>query len=201
MTNQNYTIEATELSAAGVPIHNYYIVKDPDGNVIKELHGLATGQDGIPKPIGYLPTDQIKYHEYDNPRYYDVDNPPRSEVVFSGSLEEVSERIGYAERAGSYIFNHRLSDANLLLVKAVNELGLAPKSTLPLIEKSLKSGNKDFCNVVKNPKEVIAADQLTQKQKKVLDVLVKYCPEAIQIKVTNSSKKAGDTINKDVEAR
>jgi len=91
--------------------------------------------------------------------------------------------------------------SNFVLIKAINELELAPKSILPLIEKSLKSGNKDFCAAVKNPEKPIATDQLTQKQKKVLDVLVKYCPEAIQIKVTNSSNKTGDAINKDVKAR
>jgi hypothetical protein len=101
----------------------------------------------------------------------------------------------------SYLFNHRLSDANLLIIKAVNELGLAPKSILPLIEKSLKSGSKDFCRAVKNPEKPIAVDQLNQKQKKMFDVLVKYCPEAIQIKVTESSKKTSDDINKKVNAR
>lgn len=96
-----------------------------------------------------------------------------------------------------YFYSYELLRSNFVLIKAINELGLAPKSILPLIEKSLKSGNKDFCQTVKkNSEKPITVDQLTRKQNKMFDVLVKYCPEAIQIKVVDSSKKTSDAINK-----
>ena len=70
---------------------------------------------------------------------------------------------------------------------------ILPKNFLivSVIEKSLRSGNKEFCSVVKNPEEPIAADQLNLKQRKMFDVLVKYCPEAIQINDADSPRKIG----------
>ena len=100
-----------------------------------------------------------------------------------------------------YSYSYELLHSNFVLIKAINESGLAPKSILSLIEKSLRSGSKDFCSAVKNPEKPIAVDHLNQKQKKMFDVLVKYCPEAIQIKVTESSKKTSDAINKKANAR
>jgi len=82
-----------------------------------------------------------------------------------------------------YFYSYELLHSNFVLIKAANESGLAPKSILPLIEKSLKSGNKDFCAAVKNPEKPIAANQLNKKQKKMLDTLIKKCPEAHQIKI------------------
>ncbi len=82
-----------------------------------------------------------------------------------------------------YFYSYELLHSNFVLIKAANESGLAPKSILPLIEKSLKSGNKDFCSAVKNPEKLIAAKQLNKKQKKMLDTLIKNCPEAHQIKI------------------
>jgi len=82
-----------------------------------------------------------------------------------------------------YFYSYELLHSNFVLIKAANESGLAPKSILPLIEKSLKSGNKDFCAAVKNPEKPIAANQLNKKQKKMLDTLIKKCAEAHQIKI------------------
>ena len=82
-----------------------------------------------------------------------------------------------------YVYSFKLLKGNFLLTKIINDLKLTPKSILPLIEKSLKSGNKEFCSVVKNPEEPIAADQLNLKQRKMLNVLKKYCPTARQIRI------------------
>ncbi len=82
-----------------------------------------------------------------------------------------------------YFYSYELLHSNFVLIKAANESGLAPKSILPLIEKSLRSGNKDFCAAVKNPERPIAANQLNKKQKKMLDTLIKKCPEAHQINI------------------
>lgn len=101
----------------------------------------------------------------------------------------------------SYIYNHRLSDSSLLLVKAINELGLAPKSVLPLIEKSLRSGNKDFCSAVKNPERPIATNQLNKKQRTVLNVIIKNCPEAGQIKIQENDRKISNSSNKRTGSR
>ena len=95
-----------------------------------------------------------------------------------------------------YFYSYELLHRNFVLIKAINELELAPKSMLPLIEKSMKSGNKDFCHVVKNPEKPIAANQLNKKQKTVLDVIIKNCPEAQQIKVQEINHKISNSANK-----
>jgi hypothetical protein len=55
----------------GLAGHNYLALRDQDGNVIDELHGLAT--DMVTKQwkyIGTQPTDVLKVWEFDNGRYY-----------------------------------------------------------------------------------------------------------------------------------
>ena len=162
-------------------------------NVVSDANGEFIKVAGISNGLPFISEDQNLIQQVLNPKTY---------LKFTSNNEDHFIPLkNYQQIKISYIYNHRLSDSGLLLVKAVNELGLAPKSILPLIEKSLKSGSKDFCRAVKNPEKPIAVDQLNQKQKKMFDVLVKYCPEAIQIKVTESSKKTSDDINKKVNAR
>lgn len=99
-----YTIEATQFSALGLlPSHNYYVIKDPDGKVIIELHGLATSKNGKVKIIGYLPSDKIRFHEFKGNKFYDPSNPPRTQVVFTGSYAAVMKKVSNAQKVGKYI--------------------------------------------------------------------------------------------------
>ncbi|MDB5260575.1 MAG: hypothetical protein JWN37_806 [Candidatus Nomurabacteria bacterium] len=51
--------------------HNYIALKDADGNIISEFHGLATDiNNGGWKYIGTNSTDIIKVWEFENGRYY-----------------------------------------------------------------------------------------------------------------------------------
>jgi hypothetical protein len=95
-----------------------------------------------------------------------------------------------------YSYTYELLHSNFVLIKAINESGLAPKSILPLIEKSLKSGNNDFCPAVKNPEKPIATKQLNKKQKTVLDAIIKNCSEAHQIKIQEIDHKISNSANK-----
>jgi hypothetical protein len=55
----------------GLAGHNYLALRDENGNVVEELHGLAT--DTYTKQwkyIGTKPTDKLQVWEFDNGRYY-----------------------------------------------------------------------------------------------------------------------------------
>ncbi len=61
--------------------HNYLALRDPNGNIISELHGLATDSNtGEWKYIGTKSTDELKVWEFNSPRYY------LSEKKFPGKI-------------------------------------------------------------------------------------------------------------------
>ncbi|CAM2145160.1 protein of unknown function [Pararobbsia alpina] len=65
-----YTISEVQLPIPfGIAGHNMLVLKDPNGNIIGELDGLATGSDGSIKPIGYLPSDTLQVYSYNQPTY------------------------------------------------------------------------------------------------------------------------------------
>lgn len=55
----------------GLAGHNFLVLIDPNGKAIGELHGLATGADGRPKPIGHLPSDELR--GYADQHFYQPD--------------------------------------------------------------------------------------------------------------------------------
>ncbi|MFA5131740.1 MAG: hypothetical protein WC444_00225 [Candidatus Paceibacterota bacterium] len=51
--------------------HNYLALKDQNGDIVKELHGLATNTTtGQWKYVGTRATDTLQVWEFDSPRYY-----------------------------------------------------------------------------------------------------------------------------------
>ncbi|MGY8633214.1 hypothetical protein RAD15_12125 [Bradyrhizobium sp. 14AA] len=89
MAEGQYRIVKAQLPLiGGVAGHNFLVLIDPDGNVIGELHGLATGADGLPKPIGHLPSDELRgYHDQ---RFYKP-NFAQTELA-SGDQAEIMKR-------------------------------------------------------------------------------------------------------------
>lgn len=82
--SDQFTIEFAELPIVmGAAAHNYIVLKDDQGRILREMHGLATGSDGQPKEIGWLSTDKIVVYE----RSYSLfENPDGARAtVFSGS--------------------------------------------------------------------------------------------------------------------
>jgi hypothetical protein len=74
MADGRYRIFEAQLPlVGGLGGHNLLVVVDPDGRVIGELDGLATGADGKVKPIGYLPSDRLKIYPYPGANYYRPD--------------------------------------------------------------------------------------------------------------------------------
>jgi hypothetical protein len=109
----NYTIEARSLNVLGLWSHDFYVLRDPSGNIMAEIHGLATDrQTGLPVLIGTDPSvHSLQTHLYVrdlayatqlgvavSPRTYIVPGQS-SQIVFSGSAGEALGRFGSAVSA------------------------------------------------------------------------------------------------------
>ena len=109
MSNGQYSISKVEYPLlGGLAAHNYLAVFDPAGNVIHEFHGLATDKNGNPKPIGYLPSDRLKYWHVKESWYYkgtieQTNEIPKSRELFSGSYKEVKEKVEIFDEVGNYL--------------------------------------------------------------------------------------------------
>lgn len=115
--------------------------------------------------------DEIRQTPYFS--FYDL-------VTYLINADQDSQMLRWGVLLG-YFYSYELLHSNFVLIKAANESGLAPKSILPIIEKSMKSGNKDFCAAVKNPEKPIASNRLSQKQRNLLNILTKDCPALSRI--------------------
>lgn len=81
----------------GLGGHNLVVVTDPSGGVLGEFNGLATSARGQIKPIGYLPTDQLRVFKFSQARYYR--STQNQYVVFSSSsYADISSRINAMEQ-------------------------------------------------------------------------------------------------------
>ncbi|WP_301182350.1 calcium-binding protein [Stenotrophomonas sp. VV52] len=93
-----YSIEIVTLPIVNVPGigeiagHNFIRMRDPNGNILGEMHGLATGTDGKIKPMGYLPSDRlVTYDYYSYDQFYSQPGQP-SQTLFEGSLSDVTTK-------------------------------------------------------------------------------------------------------------
>lgn len=105
MAEGQYRIVKAQLPLiGGVAGHNFLVLIDPDGNVLEELHGLATGADGLPKPIGHLPSDELRgYHD----QRFHKPNFAQTELA-SGDQVEIMKRWN----AGRAVLN-KINERNI----------------------------------------------------------------------------------------
>jgi RTX calcium-binding nonapeptide repeat (4 copies)/Haemolysin-type calcium binding protein related domain len=116
-----YKIERRELPVVGAGGHYYLTLVDDKGNLVSEMHGLATSSDGESRPMGStLLGDTIKYYEFNqlHPNvddngvqyrggsagwsgYYDKNQP--SEVIASGDQQAIMDLWNKARAAGEAI--------------------------------------------------------------------------------------------------
>src|ERR1700744_6079031 len=99
MAEGQYRIIKAQLPLiGGIAGHNFLVLVGPDGRVVDELNGLATDEDGNVKPIGYLPTDKLKYFSDPGGRYA---RPERFKAeVASGDRATVTQLCNAAKAAG-----------------------------------------------------------------------------------------------------
>lgn len=137
MTGQ-YSIEIRQLTIAGLVAHDFVVVRNLSTNqIVTEIHGLATDSSGNVNAIGTknpFSSDKIKVYAYGelpsntsvspdsliynppetyfngtyNQSPYLVDGQP-SQIIFSGTYEEVFSRISYAIKGGNYINSLNIS--------------------------------------------------------------------------------------------
>lgn len=92
-----YKIAKVQLPiVGGLAGHNFIVLFDDKNQVIGELHGLATKKqcnefnEPDIKPIGYLLSDRLKFHEIDpTQRQPFYKNTYPKEIVFEGTKDEV----------------------------------------------------------------------------------------------------------------
>jgi len=76
--------------------HNYVVLKDGYGNVVREIHGLAADVLGNWKAIGWLPSDRLIVREFN---YSPFGTAGPGVTVFSGSEAEAFAFWGRAQDA------------------------------------------------------------------------------------------------------
>ena len=101
----NYKIVKMQLPiVGGIAGHNFIVMLNDKNQVIGELHGLATKNEcnevgePIVKPIGYLPSDRLKFHKIDGEYFYNENYP--QQTVFEGTEAEVRAKWEMAIGSG-----------------------------------------------------------------------------------------------------
>ncbi len=114
MPEIKYTIEAQAYDIVGIAAHDFWVLRDDKGQVLGQLHGLATSPEYVIKAIGTL-GDKLKFYHFGSRAILLGLNPARnlnyiktgqqSKPVFSGSPEDVLARWDNAVKALPYLNN------------------------------------------------------------------------------------------------
>ncbi|OZI44503.1 hypothetical protein CEK29_07175 [Bordetella genomosp. 5] len=78
--------------------HDLIALLDPANRLLREADGLATSRSGRIKPIGYLPSDRLKVHEFDRAALYRPTQP--RVTLFEGTHAEAMQRWAALREAG-----------------------------------------------------------------------------------------------------
>ena len=74
----------------GITGHNYLALRNQDGDIVEELHGLATdGITGQWKYIGTKSTDVLKVWEFSGPRYYLAEKAYPGKILTEGTWQNM----------------------------------------------------------------------------------------------------------------
>jgi len=112
MPEMKYSIEARAYDIVGLAAHNFWVLRDEKGNVLGQLHGLATTADNRIKPIGTI-GDKLKFYHFGSRAILlglklggnlnFIKAGQKSKPVFSGSPDEVLRRWDHAVKALPYL--------------------------------------------------------------------------------------------------
>ena len=74
----------------GLAGHNYLALRNQNGDIINELHGLATdGTTGQWKYVGTKSSDILKVWEFNGPRYYLAEKKFPGKILTEGTLQDM----------------------------------------------------------------------------------------------------------------
>lgn len=112
MPEIHYSIEARAYDIVGLAAHNFWVLRDEKGNVLGQLHGLATTNENRIKPIGTI-GDKLKFYHFGSRALLSGLSPQknlnyikagqRSQRMYSGSPDEVLGRWDNAVKALPYL--------------------------------------------------------------------------------------------------
>lgn len=108
MSEIRYSIEARAYDIVGLAAHDFWVLRDEKGNVLGQLHGLATNTKNKIKPIGTM-GDKLKFYHFGSRAILLGLNPncdlnyikagQKSKLIFSGSTDDVLDRWDNAVKA------------------------------------------------------------------------------------------------------
>lgn len=89
--HENWSIQLMQYPLLfGIAGHNYLALRDENGNVISELHGLATDiTTGKWKNVGNNATDKLKVWEFDTPQDKVTENNFSGIILNQGQKDEI----------------------------------------------------------------------------------------------------------------
>lgn len=90
--------------------HNYIALYDADGNIVSELHGLATNPEtGEWRYIGTHSTDLLKVWEFDTSKYYIASKNFPGRILAEGAKDEIANLWQKAESCKEPINSQNIS--------------------------------------------------------------------------------------------
>jgi hypothetical protein len=96
--------------AGGFAGHNYLVLRNADGTIVSELHGLAT--DPVTnswKYVGTNRTDELRVWEFDSPRYYLAEKTFPGIMLKEGNKEDMEALWSQGEKCEKPINNKHIS--------------------------------------------------------------------------------------------
>ena len=120
MSEGTWTIEAREYSIFGLAGHNYWVLKDPNGQIYSEMHGLATDASGQIVPVGSS-SDTLRFYEFSS-EVLGFTGDPNGNTGLSGLYRaDQASQIAWAgtEAVVMDIWNHGVDAGS-----RINELGV-----------------------------------------------------------------------------
>lgn len=94
MIDKPYSIEARSYNLMNIASHNFWVLRDGEGYVVSQLHGLATDRKtNYFKPIGIF-SDRLGFYEFitvkNDPTF--ISKTQQYATIFQGDKDEVLEK-------------------------------------------------------------------------------------------------------------
>lgn len=94
----------------GTAGHNFLILRDEKGNIVSELHGLATNTTtGQTEFVTYNNTGKLKVWEFTKPKYNLSENKFAGNIIADGNKEEMNLLWGKARDCANKINEENIS--------------------------------------------------------------------------------------------
>jgi hypothetical protein len=108
MPQIRYSIEARAYNLVGLAAHDFWVFRDEKGNILGQLHGLATNHENKILPIGKI-GDKLKFYHFGahaiklgldpNCDLNYIKSNQKSKLVYSGTPDDVLNRWDNAVKA------------------------------------------------------------------------------------------------------